>query len=325
MYEISFSHIYISIQHITYLNKVMSKVYKKLIQLGFLSGTLVLLLTVPDLTLHYAKKGLSIWYQSMVPALLPMMILTSCMIKLNITGMLASFIYPVTKRLYHLSKNGTYALFVGFLCGFPMGAKVICELYTQKKLSKNEANALLPICNNIGPIFMLTYGLKAFMTEHIYLVLLLFYALPLIYAFFSFRPYNFQNQKEYSIVKSPFSVALDESISEGAAGILSLGGYLMFFSILTLIPREILPLSSEIMSLLTCVLEITNGLSYIPILQPYVLLALLQFGGICCIFQTIKYISQTDLSFKNYITHKTILTILTLAFFFVADAFSSFF
>lgn len=325
MYEITLFYIYISIQHIPYLNKVMSKVYKKLIQLCFLSGTLVLLLTVPDLTLNYAKKGLSIWYQNMVPALLPMMILTSCMIKLNVTGMFASIIYPITKKLYHLSKNGTYALLVGFLCGFPMGAKVICELYNQKKLSKNEANALLPICNNIGPVFMLTYGLKAFITEQIYLVLLLFYALPLIYAFYIFRTYDFQNTMEHSPKKLPFSVALDESISESAAGILSLGGYLMFFSILTLIPKEIIPLTSEAVSFLTCFLEITNGLSHVPVLPSYVLLALLQFGGICCIFQTIKYISQTDLSFKNYMVHKTILTILTLAFFFAADVFSSVF
>lgn len=301
----------------------MKKIYKKLIQLCFFSSTLILLIAVPTLTLEYAKRGLAIWYQSMVPALLPMMILTSCMIKLNITGMFASILHPITKILYHLSKNGTYALLVGFLCGFPMGAKVICELYTQKKLTKNEANALLPICNNIGPIFMLSYGLKSFLTEKIYPVLLLFYAIPLIYAFFTFRNYNFHNTKEYSTIKIPFSVALDESISEGANGILSLGGYLMFFSILTLIPQKLLPFSSEIASLVTCLLEITNGLSYTTVLPWYILLALLQFGGICCMFQTLKYLSKTDLSIKKYILHKTILTILTLAFFFVADVFFS--
>lgn len=303
----------------------MNKIYKKLTQLCFFSGTLILLLTVPELTLEYAKKGLAIWYQSMVPALLPMMILTSCMIKLNITDMFASILHPITQKLYHLSKNGTYALLVGFLCGFPMGAKVICELYTQKKISKNEANALLPICNNIGPIFMLSYGLKSFLTEKIYPTLLLFYAIPLIYAFFMFCKYNFHDTKECSTTKLSFSVALDESIAESADGILSLGGYLMFFSILTLIPQEILPLSIKTTSLLTCTLEITNGLSYAPVLPPYVLLALLQFGGICCIFQTIKYISKTDLNFKKYMFHKTVLSILTLVFFFVATVFSFFF
>lgn len=305
------------------LNKIMSKVYKKIIQLCFFAGVLLLLLTVPSLTLTYAKKGLAIWYQSMVPSLLPMMILTSCMIKLNVTGFFASILHPVTKRLYHLSPNGTYALLVGFLCGFPMGAKVICELYMQNKLSKDEADTLLPISNNIGPIFMLTYGLKAFITKQLYLVLLLFYAIPLIYAIFLFRKKSFQEGAKHTAPKTSFFVALDESISEGAAGILSLGGYLMFFSILTLIPRELINLPIKISSFLTCFLEITNGLSYTPTLPSFVLLALLQFGGICCIFQTIKYISKTDLSFKNYLLHKIILTAITLLFFLVVSAFAS--
>lgn len=303
----------------------MSKVYKKIIQLTFLAGILVLLITSPAFTLTYAKKGLSIWYQSMVPSLLPMMILTSCMIKLNVTGLFASILHPITKRLYHLSKNGTYALLVGFLCGFPMGAKVICELYTQKKLSRSEANALLPICNNIGPIFMLSYGLKAFVSKQMYLILFCFYAIPLIYALFLFQNKHFPKENTSLGIKEKqsFFVALDESISEGAAGILSLGGYLMFFSILTLVPRELFQFPEKLSSFLTCFLEITNGLSYAPILPAYVLLALLQFGGICCIFQTLKYLSRTDLSFKNYMLHKILLSVITLLVFFVLNAFAS--
>ena len=132
---------------------------------------------------------------------------------------------------------------------------------------------------------------------------------------------SFQTIQETTLQKIPFSVALDDSISDGAAGILSLGGYLMFFSILTLIPREFLHLSDIYTQMYICILEITNGLSYSPDLPPYILLSLLQFGGICCIFQTIKYISKTDLSFKKYIQHKSVLTFITLAVFFVLDVF----
>lgn len=295
----------------------MPKVYKKIIQLCFFLSILILLLTTPTLALDYAKRGLSIWYQSMVPALLPMMILTGCMIKLNITTTFASILHPFTKRLFHLSKNGTYSLFIGFLCGFPMGAKVICELYTQNKISKNEANALLPICNNIGPVFMLTYGLKTFVKEQIYVIMLLFYILPLIYAFFIFRTKYFSDTSKNIEKKYSFCEALDESISEGAYGIISLGGYLMFFSLLTLIPQEFIVASNPVIHFITCFLEITNGLSYTSALPPYILLALIQSGGLCCFFQTVKYISKTDLSLKNYLIHKIILTLITLVFFFV--------
>lgn len=290
---------------------------KKIFPCIFFTFILFLLLTYPSLTLTYASYGLNIWYKNMIPTLLPMMIVTSCMIKLNITESFSSIIHPITNRLFHLSKNGTYILFTGFLCGFPMGAKVICDLYLEKKISKSEANALLPICNNIGPIFLLTYGLKRFATDHIYVILILFYTIPLCYAFFTLRKKFFTNNFFQSNKQISFSSALDDSIAEGAKGMLSLGGYLMFFNILLIIPNEFISLPTYIKSFLSCFLEITNGLSYPTVLPPFFYLSLLQFGGLCCIFQTLKYTVQTDLSFKSYLLHKINLSIITFLFFFV--------
>ena len=301
----------------------MKKNYIKIIQLLFFLIMVILLLSWPSLTMEYAKKGLSIWYKNMVPSLLPMMILTGCMIKLNITASFTAFLHPLANKLFHLSKNGTYALLMGFLCGFPMGAKIVCELYAQNKLSKDEANALLPVCNNIGPIFLLTYGFKSFLTQKLYLVLVLFYLVPLVYAFFMLRTSAFTENTLYATKKISFPVALDEAISESAAGILSLGGYLMFFSILQLIPTKLCFFNMQVTSLLACLIEITNGLSYPTILPEYVYLALLQFGGLCCIFQTLKYISNTGLNFKNYMLHKCKITILTLILFYAYCVFVS--
>ena len=300
----------------------MPKTYKKITQLLFFAGMLILLLTFPALTLKYAKTGLHIWYKNMVPALLPMMIITGCMVKLNITASFASVLHPLTKKIYHLSKNGTYALIVGFLCGFPMGAKVITELYSNNKISKSEANTLLPVCNNIGPIFMLTFGLKTIPAKYIYFILILFYFIPLIYAFFLFRnKFYFTNPTNVTPKIKDFSIALDESISDSAAGILSLGGYIVFFSIMTLIPLELLTIPDKAKQIIICLLEITNGLSYQNVLSPYTLLAFLQFGGICCIFQTIKFTSKTDLNIKNYLIHKIKLTTLTFFIFYIVSWF----
>ena len=299
----------------------MLKIYKKITQLFFFAGMLIMSLTFPALTLKYAKTGLHIWYKNMVPALLPMMIITGCMVKLNITASFASVLHPLTKKIFHLSKNGTYALIVGFLCGFPMGAKVITELYSENKISKTEANTLLPVCNNIGPVFMLTYGLKTIPTKHIYFILILFYLIPLVYTFFLFRnKIYFTNPVNATPKPKAFSVALDEAISDSAAGILSLGGYIIFFSIITLIPLELLAMPDNVKQVIICLLEITNGLSCQNVLPPYTLLAFIQFGGICCIFQTIKFTSKTDLNIKNYLIHKIKLTALTfIIFYFVSN------
>ena len=116
----------------------MHQFIKKSFSFIVLIFILLLLLFRPALPLEYAKNGLLIWYKNMVPSLFPMMILSGCMIKMNITTTLSTIIHPIAKRLFHTSKNGTYSLIIGLLCGFPMGAKVICELYNQNKISRED-------------------------------------------------------------------------------------------------------------------------------------------------------------------------------------------
>ena len=302
----------------------MSHSLKKSVQIFFFILLLYLLLTKPSLTLTYASQGLAIWYQSMVPSLLPMMILTGCMIKLNITTSFSKLIHPITKQLFHTSPNGSYALLMGFLCGFPMGAKIICELYSQNKLTKEEAQLLLPVCNNIGPIFMITYGLLSINILNTYTILILFYCIPLTYTFFLSRKKTFLNTANNQSLNCSFAFALDESITESATSILSLGGYLMFFNILLIIPTRLLNLDAKTQSLLSCLIEITNGLSYTTVFPPYVYLAMLQFGGFCCICQTLKYTLKTDLNFKKYFFHKLVLAGITFIFFFLYYAFVSY-
>ena len=299
----------------------MRKLFQKIISISFFLFLLFLLLTKPELSLKYASKGLLIWYKNMVPSLFPMMILTSCMIKLNLTASFSKILHPVVHKIFHTSENGTYAMFMGFLCGFPMGAKIICELYNQNKLSKEEAQSLLPICNNIGPVFMLTYGLLTFQTPHKYLSLILFYCIPLCYAYLTNRKKFFRDNSRLPQQSLPFSQALDEAISENAMSMLSLGGYLMFFNLLLMIPTELLPLNTVLASFIACFTEITNGLSYPTALPNYFYLSFLQFGGICCLFQTLRYIQKTNLSFQKYLKHKSILTIVTFIFFFVLYVF----
>lgn len=296
---------------------------KKFFSIIALISILFLLLTKPILTLKYATNGLSIWYKNMLPTLFPMMILSGCMIKMNITASISSLIHPITKRIFHTSKNGTYSLIIGLLCGFPMGAKVLCELYTQNKISKEEATALLPICNNIGPIYMLSYGLRAFDAKPIYIILILFYCIPLGYAFFTLKNKHFQDITTSNITTYSLAISLDESISEGAIGMLSLGGYLMFFNIL-LVPLNFLSLNPNLKVFLSCCIEITNGLSKNSDLPSFIYLALLQFGGLCCVFQTLKYTLKTNLNFYHYLFSKIKLTLLTFIIFFAYYVFVSY-
>ena len=118
-----------------------------------------MLLVYPKESLAFSLTGLQLWFNRMVPTLLPFMILSGIMIRLNLTEHVVKIISPVLTPLLRISLNGLYAVTIGFLCGFPMGARVIAQLYASHKLSRSEASYLLAFCNNIGPIYFISFVL----------------------------------------------------------------------------------------------------------------------------------------------------------------------
>ena len=140
-----------------------------------------LLLTYPVESLAFSLTGLQLWFNKMIPALLPFMILSGIVIRLNLTESFARILCPIFQPLLHVSINAVYVIFMGFLCGFPMGARVIADLYSQNKLTRKEASYLLAFCNNIGPVYFISFVLPTLGLEKKVPYLFGMYAIPLLY------------------------------------------------------------------------------------------------------------------------------------------------
>lgn len=229
----------------------------------------------------------------------------------------------------HISLNGIYAVIIGFLCGFPMGAKTVAELYSCKKLSRQEASYLLAFCNNIGPVYFIgfvlpTLGLPTFGLGQKTPYLFGMYGLPLLYGIF--LRYTVYRGKIAVLhpapgTASPLSLldTLDDAILSGLYSISKLGGYMILFNLLNLVPHIFLkpvPITgTDSSSLINCLLEITSGISRVGDAAPLPVLLLLPFGGFSCIAQTYSMIKETDLSLRDYLFHKLVLTMLTAVYY----------
>ena len=132
-----------------------------------------LLLRYPAKSLVYASTGLMLWFQKMIPTLLPFMILSGIMIRMNLTEKCVKLVHPLFSRICGTSANGSYVLLMGMLCGFPMGARVIGELCRAGKLSEEEGSFLLSFCNNIGPIYFISFVMSTLSMEGNYITLLI--------------------------------------------------------------------------------------------------------------------------------------------------------
>ena len=276
---------------------------KKLI---FLLLIIFLLVCNPKTALSGALSGLNLWFDVIVPTLLPFMIISHLM--QNVYG--SSIKNPIV-----------YALCIGVFCGFPMGAFVTCSMYQKKRLTKKTAYLLLTCCNISSPAFVISYiamtNLK--LTSFPYQILAGVYIPVLILAVMALFS---QRKGKEAVTQEPSDLALsfevfDYAVTESIENVLKLGVYMIIFSItasfITLLPIDyILP-----KCLLVGICEITTGIHYaatadIPaaILIPLVLV-MNAFGGLSCAMQSMSFIRNAGLSIKKYMCQKVLLAFLT--------------
>lgn len=293
------------------------------------------ILTNSGLSLHYALLGLNLWFQKMVPALLPFMILSGVMVRLHLTEKIAMVIYPLVSPLWRVRKNVVYCMMLGFLCGFPMGARVTADLYERKGLSAREAEYLLAFCNNIGPVYFCSFVLPLLDRKLTAPYLFGMYGIPLLYGLLlRYTLFRDLDRPESSVAGRPVTKhpaaelsaaglccretpvglfgALDDAIAVSAKSILSLGGYMILFNLMNVLPRILLRREPAVIAPL---LEITGGLSMLGGRLPLYSLLALSFGGLSCMAQTYSCIGETGLPLSSYVNHKIVLTLLTVLFY----------
>ena len=286
-----------------------------------------LMLRYPALSLEYASTGLTLWFTKMVPTLLPFMILSGIMIRMNLTERFVGLLHPLLHRIYGTSRNGSYTIIMGFLCGFPMGARIVGELYEQHKLSREESALLLSFCNNIGPIYFLSYVIPTLGINRPGRPFLLMYGIPLLYGLLLMRIRPMMTRTVSSCENHPevrslraehpgscsLLAAIDASVLSGLIGIARLGGYMVFFNLLNIVFQPFQHVNTNILNIYRCLLEITSGIDCSGRSINFAILILLPFGGFSCIAQTYSMIRQTDLSLRPYVYHKTVQTAITAA------------
>lgn len=310
-----------------------------------ISGTLLfflmltMILTHPELSTYHALNGLNLWFTGMIPALFPFMLLTGFMIRMNLTETIASVFQPLVGTLFRVRKNVTYAIVTGFLCGFPMGAKVTCDLLKEHKISEKEAVFLISFCNNIGPAYVTGYVIPMLHAKKIWPLLAGIYGIPLCYGLFlRYAVYgkNFEEltpdeagHSELSAcsrnVPACFTDLLEETVTSSLKSVAILGGYMILFNLFNIIPSFFmifLPKNSAnkeivlfISRIAAPVFEITGGLNALSDRLPVFSLTMLSFGGFCCIAQTGSILKKHGLSLSNYVLNKLIVTLIAAVYY----------
>lgn len=318
-------------------------------------GLMLCMLTHSELAVSYASAGLLVWFNRMVPTLLPFMILSGVLIRMRLAGSFASLFSPVLAPVFRVSGNCLYVMLMGFVCGFPMGAKCTADMLEQGQISRREARFLLAFCNNIGPVYFCGYVVPLLGIRRLGLCLFGMYGLPLLYGLvLRYTVYRVTEPVNGADIRTasaspisgdsvpgqspplPLLAALDASVASALQSMTMLGGYMVLFNLLNLVPALLAEIAvdlfsqsivsaafcglqpDEITALLSPLLEISGGLQTLGASHPLYSLIALTFGGLSCLAQTYACIRDTGLSLSEYALHRVLLTAVTAVYYLIA-------
>ena len=190
--------------------------------------------------LSAAKSGLYLWANNIIPALFPFFVATELLSHTPIINVLGNFFNKFMRPIFNVPGQGSFPLIMGILSGYPIGAKIVCDMRNSNVLTKSESERLLSFTNNSGPLFILgTIGIVLLIT-HILASLIV----GIIFRFWKYKDTNIASSK--TTYKSPVNNSsnigeiLSSSIKNSIFTILNIGGFIVFFSVIISIFNNIL-------------------------------------------------------------------------------------
>lgn len=281
---------------------------------------LLLLLTLVcenQIVISGARYGLMLWFHDVLPLLLPFMILSNL------------FVLELRKKKTATHYTIPVLLLLGLLCGYPLGAKMASDFSSEGMLDQKKAARLLPLCNNISPMFLSGYIGHTILNDQ-YTFQFLLFVLYLPYIFVFLLTYLFDLIRRHRSTSTPTlhtctnslsttatSISGDSILLQSVLQITYVGLYIMLCSILFQLLCSVSFLPEQYQTLFCGFLEITQGSAAIstsafsPAKKTALILACTSFGGISAFLQTIQVTKKSRLSIWFYLIVKLICGCLT--------------
>ena len=280
---------------------------------------LLYMLLFPKKVLADSLAGLDLWFHTVLPSLLPFMILSNVLIGANVVSQLMRPFSGFFRHVLGLSPEGGYAWLLGLFCGFPMGARLTGDMYRQHRISREEAVYLLTFANQSSPMFLSTYVVLHGLGDSTLTlpVFVIFYASAFLTSLvFRIRSRRFglppSKPKKEVPEQTSYGNLLDTSIMSGFEIITRLGGYIILFSILAGIVLQLPAPLRTAAPFLSGLTEITTGIHTIsgttlPLQVKFTaIVCCTAFGGFSTVAQTSCMLNGTGLSIFTYLKGKLV-------------------
>jgi len=276
---------------------------------------LVFLLKFPQEVLSASRDGLMIWFNNVLPALLPFIVIVNILTALNVVNYLATWISPIMNILFKLPGAGGFAFITGLISGYPMGAKAVGDLWHEKKINTYEAQNLLTFCNNAGPLFIIgVVGVGMLGNRRIgYILWLGHISAAILVGFITrFRGEWHKTNSTYRAIPSlkipNIGILLGDAVKNAMDALVVVGGLIIFFSVVT---RAIIMVVGDLqyVGLLAGIIEVTGGVKMLAEKMDTsiglgLIGGIIAFGGLSVHAQALHFTTGTGIKAGQYILFK---------------------
>ena len=285
------------------------KKYSNLIIIILSFATLFLILCNKTLISRTIITSFSIWFNTLVPSMFPMFILSDILISYNFTMYIPKKIINFISKIFNISDSSVVIIFLSMISGFPTNAINIKNAYDNNMISKNEAEHLLLFNHFANPLFVLeTIGTFYLNNYRIGIIILISLILGSIIIGVLFRNKNHTTLVNY-ISKNDncqsFGTILSEAIKKSINSLLMISGTVTLFLVLSTLIINVFNLNNFTAVLIQGTLEMTMGTSFVSslnindIVKVVSTTSIIAFGGLSIHLQVISILDD-KIRYRNY-------------------------
>lgn len=279
---------------------------------------LILVLLNKNLVSETILSSLYIWYNTLIPSMFPMILLSDILITYNSCNIVPKIITKTLSKIFNISNNAVIIFILSLISGFPTNAISINKAINTKIITKEEGSHLLLFCNFANPLFILeTVGTFYLKNTTYAIIILISHILSNIIIGIIFRKNN--HPKDNYIIESSKSQSFGDVLSSATyksiKSLLLIAGTVTLFLILTTLITHIFNLNNYLTLIIKSILEMTMALSYLSnlnindTLKVVLSSSIISFSGLSIHLQVIS--SLDNIKYKNYLLGRIISSILS--------------
>lgn len=200
-------------------------------------------------------------------------------------------------------------ILTGIVCGFPVGAKIVRQMYENKMLSKKQAEVLISSSDNASASFIISFAGANVLgsVKAGFLLLAGKFLSSVFWYFFLSRTYLNKDERRFAPAGALPPVILPEAVKDSARTMADICASIIFFVTISEAVMSFLPPAEVFQGLVRGFFEFSGGIELCRNMKPvtgYIVTAMLTGWSGMCVHLQVSIAAGKEIGMKLYLLNR---------------------